>query len=213
MKIDIFSVLIIVVYAYVLSTIKSTDYSRIACITLLLVVLLYMRRDNLEPYTLDSQYNARVVYDDVNHDYDRDKLEQKNKRDRVDSVKAMTYENSGNMSNLDGVCLSTGNADSWMKSPSNLELNSNKDLYNIQGHTNPNKPVISDPTSLSGPPIDGNDDSPHKLFMLANNKVSPECCPSSYTTSTGCLCSTKEQRRYVASRGNNIRGCDNTTNI
>ena len=84
----------------------------------------------------------------------------------------MTYKSSGNMSDLDRVCLTTGNSDTWMKSH-NLRLNSMNSY--IMGHTNPNKPLISD-HSLNGPPIDGNNDSPHKLFMLADNKVSPECC-------------------------------------
>ena len=210
MKIDIFSVLLILVYGYVLSTLKENDYSKIVCITLLLGVVLYMRKGNVEPFELDTQYNAAVNYVDVDHNYDSDKLNKENKENKVDSVKPMTYKSSGNMSNLDGVCLTTGNSDTWMKSPSNLELNSNEQLYTIQGHTNPNKPLISDPNSLNGPSIDGNNDSPHKLFMLANNKVSPECCPSTYSTSTGCVCSTKNQRRFVASRGNNTSGCTTT---
>mgnify|MGYP001492916800 FL=1 len=39
------------------------------------------------------------------------------------------------------------------------------------------------------------------MFMWANNVSSPLCCPSTYTTSTGCLCTTKNQRDFIAGRG------------
>ena len=55
-----------------------------------------------------------------------------------------------------------------------------------------------------GPPIDGNSEDNRKdLFMFAYNKSSPDCCPSTYSTSTGCICTTKNQRDYINQRGNN----------
>jgi hypothetical protein len=39
------------------------------------------------------------------------------------------------------------------------------------------------------------------MFMLANNRTSPNCCPSTFSTSTGCVCTTKNQRDFIASRG------------
>ena len=126
----------------------------------------------------------------------------------------MSYQirpyNTSDHDTVYAICLKTGNVDSWMKSPSDIPLNSDEGLYTIQGGTAPVKPVFSDPNSLYGPPIDGIESSPHKLFMLANNKVSPDCCPSTFSTSTGCLCSTHQQREFIKHRGNNVSGCNLT---
>ena len=65
----------------------------------------------------------------------------------------------------------------------------------------PLKTGLSDQTVLKGPPIDGKKGSPEKMFMWANNVSSPLCCPSTYSTSTGCICSTKAQRDFIAGRG------------
>lgn len=42
-----------------------------------------------------------------------------------------------------------------------------------------------------------------QLDMLNGTPSSADCCPSTYTTSTGCICETPEQARYLASRGGN----------
>jgi hypothetical protein len=41
------------------------------------------------------------------------------------------------------------------------------------------------------------------LSILAENKVSPECCPSAYTTSNGCVCLTNDQLESIKTRGGN----------
>lgn len=42
------------------------------------------------------------------------------------------------------------------------------------------------------------------MFLYAKNHASPECCPSAYSTSAGCVCITPEQQKFVAQRrGNN----------
>ena len=111
---------------------------------------------------------------------------------------------NNNISSYDGLCMNTGNKDSWRKSPDDLPLIDDEDLYTLQGHTSPLKPVISDYSSLYGPTIDGDDDSPNKLFLFSNNLSSPACCPSTFTTSTGCLCTSKKQRDFIVSRGKNV---------
>ena len=40
------------------------------------------------------------------------------------------------------------------------------------------------------------------LFMFSHNKASPDCCPSTYTTSNGCVCTTTQQRNMIGGRGN-----------
>lgn len=42
-----------------------------------------------------------------------------------------------------------------------------------------------------------------EMFMFANNDFKPECCPSTYTSSTGCACITQEQVNYINQRGGN----------
>ena len=108
-----------------------------------------------------------------------------------------------NMSGYDGLCLKTGNQEYWMKSPDNTALVPNDSLYTYLGSEGPLKMRISDQSALTGPPVDGVDGSPEKMFMFANNVASPLCCPSTFSTSTGCLCTTQAQRDYVASRGDN----------
>ena len=103
----------------------------------------------------------------------------------------------------DGLCLKTGNDEYWKKSPDDTPFLPDETLYTYLGSEGPIKMKISDQSALSGPPVDGVDGSPTKMFMFANNRSSPACCPSTFSTSTGCVCSTKNQRQYVASRGSN----------
>ena len=68
-------------------------------------------------------------------------------------------------------------------------------------------PLLQQPTesaySQSYPPIDGDRKSPKHLHMLARNPSHPECCPSTYSTSTGCVCMTPAQKKWLANRGAN----------
>ena len=43
----------------------------------------------------------------------------------------------------------------------------------------------------------------NQLAMFANNKFSPNCCPSTYSGSMGCVCATPEQMKYLNERGGN----------
>jgi hypothetical protein len=58
---------------------------------------------------------------------------------------------------------------------------------------NPDEPLV-------GPEVVIDEDH---LNMFANNAVKPECCPSSYTLSTGCICTTPGQRDLLGKRGGN----------
>ena len=44
---------------------------------------------------------------------------------------------------------------------------------------------------------------PDSLFMFKNNAVKPECCSSSYSSDTGCVCTSPDQRNYINMRGGN----------
>lgn len=44
-----------------------------------------------------------------------------------------------------------------------------------------------------------------EMLMFANTPFKPECCPSSFSTSTGCACMTGPQFNYLVTRaGNNV---------
>ena len=105
------------------------------------------------------------------------------------------------MGPYDGLCLQTGNKQAWMKTPDETALVPNDALFTYLSSQGPTKPVFTDNSALHGPSVDGHPDSDKKLFMLANNRTSPNCCPSTFSTSTGCVCTTKNQRDFVASRG------------
>ena len=106
-----------------------------------------------------------------------------------------------NINNWDNLLFKTDSEDKWRKSPSNLPLADEQYLYTIQGNMLPNKAYYSIPSNTIGPSLDGTNNTPHKLFMFANNISSPECCPSTYTTSSGCVCTTDNQRDFIMSRG------------
>ena len=76
---------------------------------------------------------------------------------------------------FDGIKLSTGNSVSGWR------------------YTAPNEP-------LNGAEFKPTADD---LFMFKNNQCKPECCGSSFSCGGGCVCTTPEQRQYVASRGGN----------
>ena len=42
-----------------------------------------------------------------------------------------------------------------------------------------------------------------ELFFFANNKFTPECCPSTYSDSMGCACLSQAQVDYLNQRGGN----------
>ena len=42
-----------------------------------------------------------------------------------------------------------------------------------------------------------------EMYMFATTKFTPECCPNTYTASTGCACMTVDQYNYLRERGGN----------
>jgi len=79
------------------------------------------------------------------------------------------------MGAYDGVTLPTGNdVSSWR-------------------YTAPNEKLLGD-EFVPGP---------DSLFMFKNNQCKPECCGASFSCGGGCVCTTPEQRQYIAGRGGN----------
>ena len=78
------------------------------------------------------------------------------------------------MGAYDGIQLPTGNASAWR-------------------YTAPNEKLMGDAFSPG----------PDSLFMFKNNQCKPECCGASFSCGGGCVCTTPDQRQYIASRGGN----------
>lgn len=50
--------------------------------------------------------------------------------------------------------------------------------------------------------VDGTNAAPKQAFMMAYNRSSPDCCPSTFSSSRGCVCLTQEQSDFINRRGN-----------
>lgn len=79
------------------------------------------------------------------------------------------------MGAYDGVQLATGNNSS------------------VWRYTAPNEKLLGDEF------VPGDD----SLFMFKNNQCKPECCGASFSCGGGCVCTTPQQRQYLAGRGGN----------
>ena len=95
----------------------------------------------------------------------------------------------------------------------------NYDGLVLQSTPRPNVPLVSDvtiftpvgdgvkltedPVSYTFNTVNGKPNSPRHMFMLANNQVSWDCCPSTYSSDRGCVCVTKEQEEMINKRYNN----------
>ena len=89
----------------------------------------------------------------------------------------------------------------WRHPPANEKLMINK-MYVPQGTPLPLIPSSSGPVSV-GPNVDGTNKTPKDMFMFAYNQCKPECCPSTYSCDRGCVCTSKQQRKFLVGRGNN----------
>jgi hypothetical protein len=83
-----------------------------------------------------------------------------------------------------GIRLKPRGDSTWRRYPNNAPLLKGK-LFTPQGAGMP-----LHPTNSMEPPKDS-------MFLFARNISSPACCPSTYSTDKGCVCTTKEQRDFV----------------
>jgi hypothetical protein len=63
-----------------------------------------------------------------------------------------------------------------------------------------NEPHSSAPVGASPLPSQSEDG---KLMFLVGNKVDPECCPAAFTTDTGCVCLSEQDKNFMGSRAGN----------
>ena len=186
---------ILAVYAYVLFQIEDNDYITMLLLTVAacLAICFLKKRNVVEGAKCSGGKTTETMcVDEGDCPEDTEGFENPPK-----VVKQM----SDMMGPYDGLCLQTGNNQYWMKSPDETALVPNDALFTYLSSQGPTKPMFTDNSALYGPSIDGHPDSAKKMFMLANNRTSPNCCPSTFSTSTGCVCTTKNQRDFIASRG------------
>jgi len=112
----------------------------------------------------------------------------------------------GKMGPYDGVVLK-GAQDGW-RLMKDQPMNNPEDIYTLFGTPTSLEDTKSvyDPNSYNYPSVDGTAEGGKSLFALAFNKSSPACCPSTYSTDTGCVCTTSQQRKYFNQRGGNRQG-------
>jgi hypothetical protein len=209
---------ILAVYAYVLFQIEENDYITMILLTVAACLsICYLKKSPLvESYVMKNTSSPSLVNQDTTtqNTTTQDTPTQDTPTQDTPSQDTPTktkegFENAPKIMNqkpdmmgpYDGLCLQTGNKQAWMKTPDETALVPNDALFTYLSSQGPTKPVFTDNSSLNGPSVDGHPDSDKKMFMLANNRTSPNCCPSTFSTSTGCVCTTKNQRDFVASRG------------
>ncbi len=99
---------------------------------------------------------------------------------------------NGVYGSYDNIYLQPGGASKWRKQPNNVPLQKNP-IYVFQGTPLPLASEMK-PTPI---PKDS-------MFIFSRNVASPLCCPATFSTDRGCVCTTEQQRRFIAmGRGNN----------
>ena len=209
--------IIIALYAYVLLChVKENDYVSMVILTAATCMAICYLKKNKEFPLIEGSGGRKPVKCGRKDKEGLDNIEGLDDSEGLDNIEGL--ENTPkdekkvgqdiirhlptSMGAFDGLCLQTGNKEHWMKSPDNTSLIPNDALFTYLSSQGPLKPVFTDNSALFGPPIDGKKGSAKKMFMFANNRSSPNCCPSTYSTSTGCVCTTENQRNFIASRGN-----------
>jgi hypothetical protein len=71
----------------------------------------------------------------------------------------------------------------------------------VTGYAGTSPILGSEPKPISEKPYEMANDQ--ELFIFEGNRISADCCPSPFSTDTGCVCLTDAQRAEFASRGGN----------
>lgn len=99
---------------------------------------------------------------------------------------------SGVPVSYDNIRLVPEGGSSWRHPPSNVQPLQGK-FFVVQGNS---VPLRSESVFVELPK--------DTMFPYARNVASPACCPSTLSTSTGCVCTDRQQRNFVGvTRGNN----------
>lgn len=82
-----------------------------------------------------------------------------------------------------------------------LDMQSVDGPVGVQGYSGTPVLLGSEPKEVPLKPYDMANDS--ELFAFQDNKISAECCPSPFSSDTGCVCLTDTQIKDFATRGGN----------
>lgn len=82
-----------------------------------------------------------------------------------------------------------------------LDMQNVEGPVGVQGYTGTPPLLGSEPKPTPLKPYDMANDS--ELFAFQNNKVGADCCPSPFSTDTGCVCLTDDQIQNFSKRGGN----------
>jgi len=113
---------------------------------------------------------------------------------------------------FDNLLLRPKSCSKWRHPPACNKLYKPNNIYTPQGTPFPLEPSLTKQGIINGPNVDGTKNTPKDMFMFAYNKCSPECCPSTYSCDKGCVCTTKQQREFINTRGNNRNYLNNKNN-
>ena len=163
--------LILAIYAYVLFQIEDSDYITMILLTVAACLsICYLKKDTLkegfqcygdpeeftpEGFKTKEGFEAPAATPEIQEGFE--------------NPPQVVRQMPDIMGPYDGLCLQTGNRENWMKKPDETALVPNDALFTYLSSQGPTKPVFTDNSSLTGPPVDGHPDSDKKMFMLANN--------------------------------------------
>ena len=199
------SILVIIGYIVVLFYfVGDTEYLKMLGLTLVTAIVICQLKNRVEGLENSNNNNANSNSDNFGN-ISAEPIESPSDSSPPQNVVRVEPSVSPIDSKLrigpyDGLCVRTLNQ---KFRDFNSALIDNDKLMNFQGVQGPVQNVVSDNSDLSGPTVDGDPNSPQRLFMFANNKASLNCCPSTYSTDRGCVCSTEKQDNFVRRRGFN----------
>lgn len=75
------------------------------------------------------------------------------------------------------------------------------DTQAVAGYSGTSPILGSEPKPISEKPYDMANDT--ELFQFEGNRISADCCPSPFSSDTGCVCLTDAQMKDFANRGGN----------
>ena len=89
-------------------------------------------------------------------------------------------------------------AEGFTSYPSNLDTINNSTW--VEDAMEYNSIVSTKRSDYKGTPVPLRDEN---MFYFKDNQFKPECCPATYSTSTGCACMSTDQKKYLNERGGN----------
>lgn len=116
----------------------------------------------------------------------------------VDQPANLNWEmGKGVPGSLDGLVLKPGGSSTWRHQPNNVPKLKGRFFV-----------PIGTPVPLKCEEMYQKFPS-NSMFMFSQNVASPLCCPSTYSSPEGCVCSTPQQRRFVAQQRANNKNYSN----